>query len=124
MKIKFFAIFFAAVFFVSTALFGCTNKNTTYGQPISGASLTPIGDILVNPQKFDGKSVKIEGKISEECPVGGWFFLKDKTGLIYVDLHPSNFSIHQAQGRVATLEGIVKKEGFRVEVEGKGVYVK
>lgn len=106
------------------ALVGCGAKTGVFGQPVSGTTITPIGDILARPEQFDKKTVLIEGRIIEECPAGGWFMLKDATGIIYVDIHPSYFAIPQAVGAEATAEGVVKKEGPRALVIGKGVRIK
>jgi hypothetical protein len=50
------------------------------------ASVTPIGDLLNNPARYDGKSVKIEGEVGEAA--GGFglgaFQVRDKTGTIPV----------------------------------------
>lgn len=100
---------------------GCAAKGGSFGQTISETNITLIKDILSNPEQFHGKTVRVEGKITDECPSGGWFFLKDSTGLIYVNLHPSYFAIPQAVGRSATAQGTVRKEGPQVEIIGKGV---
>ena len=56
-----------------TALSGC-------------ASVTPIGNLLNNPERYDGKSVTIEGEVGEAA--GGFglgaFQVRDKTGTIPV----------------------------------------
>ena len=56
-----------------TALSGC-------------ASVTPIGDLLNNPARYEGKSVQIEGEVREAA--GGFglgaFQVRDKTGTIPV----------------------------------------
>lgn len=105
-------------------LAGCGSKSNIFGQAISEATLTPIGDILAHAEQFTGKTVKVEGRIIEECPAGGWFMLKDETGIIYVNLHPSYFAIPQAIGRRTIAEGVVKKEYTQVSVIGKGVELK
>ena len=50
------------------------------------ASITPIGDLLSNPARYDGKTVKIEGEVREA--VGGMglgaFQVRDNTGTIPV----------------------------------------
>ena len=50
------------------------------------ASVTPIGDLLNNPQRYDGKTVSIEGEVREA--IGGLglgaFQVRDKTGTIPV----------------------------------------
>jgi len=113
-----------SVFSLAVFLSGCGIKTGLYGQPITEANTTRISDILAHPEQFMGKTVKIQGKIMEECPSGGWFILKDQTGVIFVNLHPSYFAIPQASGRQATAQGLVAKEGSQVSVVGKGVEVK
>lgn len=50
------------------------------------ASVTPIGDLLNNPARYDGKTVKIEGEVREA--IGGLglgaFQVRDHTGTIPV----------------------------------------
>jgi uncharacterized protein YdeI (BOF family) len=110
-----------------TALFpllGCGKKVETFGQPLTEPNLTAISSILSSPKEFSGKRVRVEGQITDVCPAGGWFFLQDKTGTIYVNLHPSYFAIPQIRGRQVGTEGIVRKEGTQVEIIGEGVELK
>ncbi|MCB4756980.1 MAG: hypothetical protein LHV69_08170 [Elusimicrobia bacterium] len=109
---------------IGLAMGGCQRIAGVYGQPLSGQSALPIGTLLSAPKKFEGKTVTLEGKIVEECPTGGWFMLKDDTGLIFVDLHPSDLAIPQAVGHKTVAEGTVLKEGQRITVIGKGVELK
>jgi len=104
--------------------YGCAKQNGSFGQPITEAQFTPIGDILAKPEQFAGKTVKVGGKITDECPSGGWFFLQDQNGLIYVNLHPSYFAIPQARGQQAVVQGSVRKEGTQIEITGEGVELK
>ena len=113
----------AVVFSAFLFLFGCGSKPGLYGQAITETNTTRIGDILAHPEQFKGKTVKIQGKIREECPAGGWFMLKDETGTVYVNLHPSDFAIPQASGHQAVAEGTVNKEGTQVSVIGKGAQI-
>ena len=113
------------IFIVFSAfLFGCGTKSGLYGQAITQTNTTRIGDILAHPDQFKAKTVKIQGQIREECPAGGWFMLKDDSGVIYVNLHPSNFAIPQASGHQAVAEGLVHKQGTQVSLIGKGVQIK
>jgi len=105
-------------------LTGCGEKEKTFGQKITEGALTPIGDILSNPGRFEDKAVKIQGRVTDVCPAGGWFFLKDGTGTIYVNLHPSYFAIPQVRGSGAVAQGRVRKEGTQIEVIGEGVQLK
>ena len=48
------------------------------------ASVTPIGNLLNNPSKYDGKTVQIEGEVGEAAGgLGmGAYQVRDKTGTI------------------------------------------
>ena len=50
--------------------------------------------------------------------------LKDNTGVILVDLHPSDLAIPQAINHSVIAEGKVKKESSQVSVVGEGVDLK
>ena len=117
------AVVIAAIF-SAVCSSGCAPQGNVFGAPISEATVTPIGDILAQPQRFQDKTVRVEGKITQECPAGGWFFLQDATGMVYVNLHPSELAIPQAVGRQAVAQGVVRQEGPQVEIIGKGVQLK
>jgi len=117
-------IFILIMVFAVSYLTGCGQKEKLFGQKITEEAFTPIGDILSNPGGFQAKPVKIQGRVTDVCPSGGWFFLKDKTGIIYVNLHPSYFAIPQVRGSEAIAQGRVRKEGTEIEVIGEGVQLK
>ncbi|MDD5044217.1 MAG: hypothetical protein PHH69_02120 [Candidatus Omnitrophica bacterium] len=112
------------IILTTISIFGQAYAEKGFGQPITEQMVTPIGKILANPGQFAGKIVKIEGKITDECPAGGWFLLKDQTGVIYVDLHSSYFAIPQIRGKQVIAQGVVKKEGSQIEIIGEGVRLK
>lgn len=115
------------ILIASLAMFfsaGCGQKEKSFGQKITEEDLTPIGDILSDPGRFKDRPVKIQGRIGDECPAGGWFFLKDNTGTIYVNLHPSYFAIPQIRGSEVIAQGRVRKEGTQIEIIGEGVQLK
>ena len=104
---------------------GCSKKGSgKYGQGISNYTLTKIGDILKDTKSFDGKTVTVEGKIVDECPAGGWFDLTDQTGVIYVDLHPSDVAIPQRVGGRVMVEGKVSVRDNKPIIVGTGVELK
>ncbi len=105
-------------------VYGCAKKPETYGSQLSQTKVTAVAEILKQPDQFAGKSVRLEGKIVQECPAGGWFMLKDATGVILVDLHPSEIAIPQAIGRSVATQGKVKKEYNQISVIGEGVEFK
>jgi uncharacterized protein YdeI (BOF family) len=119
------------IWFVALALslvltiVGCGKKESgKYGQSISSYTLTKIDAILKDAKSFEGKNVTIEGKIVTECPAGGWFDIKDQTGMIYVDLHPSDFAIPQRVGSHATAQGKVLIRDNKPMIVGTGVEFK
>ena len=50
------------------------------------ASVTPIGDLLSNPGKYNGKTVKVEGEVTRSVGaiVAGAYEVKDNTGQLTV----------------------------------------
>lgn len=119
-------LFLALIAGVSIWLFvsGCGSKSGVYGKPLTENKSVAIAELLKKPDQFTGKSVRLEGKIIQECPAGGWFMLKDKTGVILVDLHPSEIAIPQAINHHAAAQGKVKNEYNQVSVVGEGVDLK
>lgn len=95
-----------------------------YGKPVAEVNaVTRISDILARPAEFEGKMVKVEGKIIQECPSGCWFKLNDASGTIHVNIKPSNLVIPQVLGQKAVAVGMVKKEGLNVSLVGSGVEI-
>jgi len=105
-------------------VYGCTKKQEIYGSQLSQTKVTAVAEILKQPDNFAGKAVRLEGKIVQECPAGGWLMLKDDTGVILVNLHPSEIAIPQAVGRSVATQGKVKNEYNQISVIGEGVEFK
>jgi len=103
---------------------GCGRKAGIYGKPLTETKATAVAELFKNPDNFAGKTVRLEGKIVQECPAGGWFMLKDDTGVILVDLHPAQIAIPQAVNHYVTTQGKVKKEYSQISVVGEGVELK
>ena len=126
-------IFATILLFIILLLIGCNQNPSTSSssinsdvteQPQAGNSSLPSGDKTMPPatissqimeiakllekgSEFAGREVIIEGKIVQECGSGCWFNLKDDTGIIYVDLAPSDLVIPQKVGSKATVFGKV-----------------
>ena len=113
------------VLFIIFSLTGCnsnsSNNSEKYGVDITKKEVTNIKDILTNPDKYLDQTVRLEGKITRECPTGCWFFLEDETAKIYVDINPSGLSIPQKVGKKVVIEGVPTKINNVVSVIGKGV---
>jgi hypothetical protein len=102
---------------------GC-GRQEQYGSQISLEEHTQIAQILEQPEEFEGKIVRIEGKIIKECPTGCWFVLKQNKTELKVELMPSGFAIPQRTGRYAIVEGKVVLEENKPVIIGKGVVIK
>lgn len=103
---------------------GCAQKSGIYGNPLTETKTTAVAELFKESDKFAGRTVRLEGKIIQECPSGGWFMLKDNTGVVLVDLHPSEIAIPQAVNHRVAAQGKVKKEYSQVSVIGEGVELK
>lgn len=106
------------------AVYGCSKKSQIYGSQLTQTKVIAVAEILKQPNQFVGKAVRLEGKIVQECPSGGWLMLKDDTGVILVNLHPSEIAIPQAIGRSVAAQGKVKNEYNQISVIGEGVEFK
>ncbi len=52
-----------------------------YGEELTLTEATPLEQILADPEKFDGRKVRIEGTVKEVCAFKGcWMDLGAKTG--------------------------------------------
>ncbi len=116
------ALFITSVSIVS----GCSSKssygkdNTGSGDGATLAAIT-VADILKQPDMYSNQTVQVKGKIVSECGSGCWFFLKDDTGQIYVDLAPSNLAIPQKVGSNVTVQGKVTQKGSDIYLIGSKV---
>ena len=101
---------------------GGTAKSNNYGKAIpAGMAVTMAKEILTNPQAWEGKDVLVAGKITSECPSGGWVWVQDSTGQIYVNMHPTNVFIPQHVGKNVRAMGKVVLESGQPSVVGYGL---
>lgn len=113
---------------VAAVVVGCgggkpgTARTATYGKPIpADMAVTTAKEIVANPAAWEGKDVLVAGRITSECPSGGWIWVKDETGDIYVNMHPTNVFIPQAVGRNVRAMGKVILESGQPQVVGYGL---
>lgn len=116
---------------VALAVVGCGGgtkagaKPNAYGKAIpTDMAVTTAKDILTNPQAWEGKDVLVAGTIVSECPSGGWVWVKDATGQIYVNMHPTNIFIPQHVGKHVRAMGKVILESGQPSVVGYGLELK
>ncbi|MBM3332414.1 hypothetical protein FJY68_11305 [candidate division WOR-3 bacterium] len=115
----------------AAAVVGCgggkagTAKSKAFGKAIPvDMTVTSAKAILDSPHAWEGKDVLVAGKITSECPSGCWFWVKDETGEIYVDIHPTNLSIPQRVGKTVRAMGKVILESGQPSVVGYGLELK
>ena len=116
---------------VAAVVVGCgakkagTAKSNAYGKAIpADMAVTTAKEILTNPQAWEGKDVLVTGKITSECPSGGWVWVQDSTGQVYVNMHPTNVFIPQHVGKNVRAMGKVVLESGQPSVVGYGLELK
>ncbi len=115
--------FYYSLCLIVIFLCGC-GELEKYGEKISSAEKVSVSEIFAGKEQLNNKVIKIEGKIVRECPTGCWFDVKDKTGIVYVDIRPYGLAIPQRVGKNVVVEGKIKTEDGRITVVGKGVEIK
>ena len=101
-------------------------KNQVYGKDMSGNKVLTIKEIESNKADYEGKEVKIEGKITEVCQsMGCWFKVNDGTGIMYVDLEMGrNFTIPKnSANESVVVEGKFKNDNGSLKIVGSGVKI-
>ena len=123
---KYMALSLALV--VAAVVVGCgakkagTAKSNAYGKAIpADMAVTTAKEILTNPQAWEGKDVLVVGKITSECPSGGWIWVQDASGQVYVNMHPTNVFIPQRVGKMVRAMGKVVLESGQPSVVGYGL---
>lgn len=98
-------------------------KVETYGEKVVNADTVHICPLLDQPEKYKGKEVIIEGKISEECPFGGNFVIQClhmKDSMIKTYVAENIGPIPQRVGYNVRVLAMVKvsEDGPRLEAKG------
>jgi hypothetical protein len=106
----------------AVAVQGC-GRSETYGEAVTETNKTAISDILLQADRYEGETVRLEGKIATECPSGCWFELRDNGAVIYVDMAPAGFAIPQHVGRDVVVEGTVVVQDGKPKIHARGVEI-
>lgn len=84
----------------------------TYGSGVKEAETTSVAKIMANPDAYVGKTVRIEGKVVDVCPMKGcWMELEDKDGKSHLKVKVDDGVIVfpvDSKGKSAVAEGIVE----------------
>jgi hypothetical protein len=94
-------------------------EGTKYGTGVTGPELVKISELRANPDRYVGKTVRVEGLVTDVCPRRGcWMEIAgDKefqTMRVKVDDGVIVFPL-TAKGKVATVEGVFQKFVLSVE---------
>ncbi|NQT32974.1 MAG: hypothetical protein HQ594_04810 [Candidatus Omnitrophica bacterium] len=122
MRIKYFIGIILIVGMVFAAA-GCS-RTEKYGKELSASEITDMKEVLIAPEKFNGKTVKVEGKIVTECPTGCWFEFQQNGGIMYTEIESAGFAIPQRVGKKVIVEGEVSIRDKKPIIAGKGVEIK
>lgn len=80
------------------------------GAPITIAQSTPLAEVIANPGRFSGQTIRTEGTVSAVCQAAGcWMRLVDSANQqIHVRMHGHSFFIpRNATGRRVTVQATV-----------------
>lgn len=103
------ASLFLALLLATSALQADTK---TYGAGVNGTETTSVAKILADPDAYVGKTVRIEGKVADVCPMKGcWMELEEQGGKsrlkVKVDDGVIVFPV-DSKGKSAVAEGTVE----------------
>jgi len=99
---------------------GC-GKREHYGAALALGRTTAVRDVLAEPARFDGQTLRLQGRIETECPSGCWFKLTDGGPALHVDLAPAGLAIPQKVGSTVTVEGALKVVDGTPELHASGL---
>lgn len=96
----------------ATVLAGPALAAETYGGGVTLTETTSIGKILAEPDLYAGRQVRIEGQVTDVCPMKGcWMEIAEPEGgrlLIRVEDDVIVFP-QTAKGKLAVAEGVLEK---------------
>jgi hypothetical protein len=94
-------------------------KGQTFGAGVKLTEVTPIDAILAEPKKYDGKTVRVEGMVTDVCPKRGcWFELaggKPGQKLRFKVVDGEMVFPMDAKGKRAVAEGVIAVKELTLE---------
>lgn len=111
----------AMAFAVAGGLVAAEGAGTKYGAGVTIKQATPIADVTGSPEKFLGKTIRVDGTVAAVCEnMGCWMQIKDdntdKTIRIKVDDGVIVFPV-TAKGKKASAEGVFERVNAQAEAE-------
>lgn len=91
---------------------GLRAEQKSYGSGVQVTEATPVAKILADPDAYVGKRVRIEGKVTDVCPMAGcWMELAESEGGKTIKVKVDDGVIvfpATAKGQPAVAEGVVE----------------
>jgi uncharacterized protein YdeI (BOF family) len=82
-------------------------KPSRYGS-FTGAPKADVAKVVANPKAFLGKTIQLEGTVTEQCKsMGCYFFFRSGTDTLRVDVQEVAMTAPMREGRVSRVEGQV-----------------
>ena len=96
-----------------------------YGSGVdTSAQTVKVKDVFLQKNLL-GQKVTLEGKIVSQCQSNGcWFFLKDDTGQVYIDMATNKFSLPSMPNKQVAASGTVARAQNNIVLIATGVEVK
>ncbi|AUX47259.1 uncharacterized protein SOCE26_087770 [Sorangium cellulosum] len=78
-----------------------------FGAPITETATTPLPELLQEPSKYSGKTVRTEGVVSAVCrSMGCWMEIADESGSAHIKMAGHSFFVPKdASGHRAVVQG-------------------
>jgi hypothetical protein len=85
-------------------------KQTKFGDAITESQETALADIIADPSKFAGKTVRTSGTVLAVCKAAGcWMEVGDETKRAHIKMSGHSFVVpRNSDGHRAVLQGVVK----------------
>ncbi|MBW2518931.1 MAG: DNA-binding protein [Deltaproteobacteria bacterium] len=112
-----------AIMLAPLLIAGCGEEK--YGSGVDpNAPSVKVKDVFLKKDLL-GQKVTLEGEIVSQCQSNGcWFFLRDDTGQIYIDLSTNNFSLPSMPNKHVVASGTVVTSKKNILLVATGVEVK
>ena len=96
-------------------------KPARYGE-FCGAPKADVAALIATPQQFRGKTVLVEGRITEQCKsMGCFFFFESGKDKLRVDVQEVAMTAPMREGRQARVEGQLIPYGDGIQLYASAV---
>jgi hypothetical protein len=106
---RFAALIVALVMIVAPA--AAAEAGKTYGKGVAGTEFIKVGELVDHPDKYVGKTVRVEGIVVDVCEMKGcWMDIKSDGGKVRIKVNDGVMVFPvDAKGKEAVAEGVFTK---------------